>query len=746
MSRLGAILAAHFERRRRVWLAVAGLGGLAFAGLLLLAACALVLVPFTPGIADIRKARNEQASVLLAADGRQLAEFRRLNREWVDLERIPRHVVDALVATEDRRFWQHHGIDLRRTAAAAAYTLLGRRQGGSTLTQQLARNLFPEDIGRAPTLTRKLKEAVTALKLEYAYSKPQILETYLNTVPFLYNADGIEMAARTYFNTSAAQLTLSQGATLIGMLKGTAYYNPVLNPDRALFRRNLVLSQMVKNGSLSPARYDALRRRPLLLAFERQRPWAGPSPHFAEQVRRWLQAWAERAGYDIYADGLVVHSTIDSRLQRFANQAVERQLDALQAVAEVEWGRAADSLYSTRLADYAFARRRNAAFAHFWRANPQLLAAFVRESPEFARLKAIGGSDAEAAEQLLADAAFMAALREQKTRLEAGFVAIDPNGGAIRAWVGSRDFERDRFDHVRQSRRQPGSTFKPFVYAAALEDGMRRDREFVDRPVAIRLPDGSLWRPSDAGPASGEAMTLEDGLVYSRNGITAQVIDEVGAERVAALARDAGVRDSRLTAVPSLALGTSNVSLLEMVAAYGTIADLGAYTPPALVSRVTDRHGRVLLQLRPAGERVLSRETAVQLIDMLRGAIDRGTGRGLREKFGIAADVAGKTGTTQNNADGWFILMHPQLVAGAWVGFNDPRVRMRSDYWGQGAHNALYVVGDFFRQALAARAIDPAAAFPAAERPSPLENTLRRAGRWFRGLFGRLPENAPAAP
>lgn len=708
-----------------------------------LVAWALILLPFTPGIPDISKARSERPSVLLSADGRQLAEFRRLNREWVALERIPRHVVDALIATEDRRFFQHHGIDPRRTVAAAFHTLLGRRQGGSTITQQLARNLFPEEIGRAPTLSRKLKEAVTALKIEYAYSKREILETYLNTVPFLYDADGIEMAARTYFNTSANRLSLNQGATLIGMLKGTAYYNPVLNPDRALFRRNLVLSLMVRDGSLSPARYDALRRRPLLLDFERQMPENGPAPHFAEQVRRWLVAWAAQEGHDIYADGLVVHSTLDSRLQRYAAQAVARQLDALQAVAEFEWGRAADKLYSTRLGDYAFARHQVPPFAHFWRRNPQLLASFVRESPEFARLVTIGSGEAEAAERLLADSAFMNTLRERKTRLEAGFVALEPNSGAVRAWVGSRDFRIDRYDHVAQSRRQPGSTFKPFVYAAALEDGMRRDREFVDRPVAVRLPDGSVWRPTDAGPASGNTLTLEDGLVYSRNGITAQVVEQVGAARVAALARDAGVRSSRLDAVPSLALGTSSVSLLEMVGAYGTIAGLGQHAPPCLVTRITDRYGRLLYEGRSTAEPVLGRETAIELIDMLRGAVDRGTGRGLRERFAIDADVAGKTGTTQNNADGWFILMHPQLVAGAWVGFNDPRVRMRSDYWGQGAHNALYVVGDFFRQSLAARRIDPAASFPVPARPSVLETTLRRAGRWFRGLFAD-PEGEPA--
>lgn len=727
-------------RQRRFWrfLAIAWMAALT--GILALVAYTVILIPFTPAIADIRKARSEQPSVLLSADGRELASFKRLNREWVSIAQVPKHVIDALIATEDRRFYAHHGIDFRRTIAAALLTLVGRRQGGSTITQQLARNLFPDDVGRAPTVSRKLKEAITAVKLEYAYSKPQILETYLNTVPFLYNANGIEMAARTYFNTSASKLTVDEGATLVGMLKGTAYYNPVLAPDRALERRNVVLAQMVEYGFLSRERFDALRQRPIVLDFEPQKILAGPAPHFAEQVRKWLAAWAEREGYDIYADGLVVHSTIDSRLQRLANQVVARQLDALQAVAEVEWGVSSERLMSKHLSAYTSARRRVSPFRHFWQANPQLIETFVRESPEFARRKPSVG-EADRVDQLLADGDFMSALMDRKTRLEAGFVAIDPRSGAVRAWVGSRDFGKDRFDHVVQARRQPGSTFKPFVYAAALEGGMSAHREFVDEALTYKLPDGSLWTPTDLGAPTGETMTLEDGLVYSKNTITAQVMDLVGPKRVAHLARVAGVRDSSLDPVPSLALGTSPVSLLEMVAAYGTIASLGEYVPPAWITRVTDRKGRLLAQFRAEPERAFGRDTAIELIDMMRGVVDRGTGRGLRQIFGIDADVAGKTGTTQNNTDGWFILIHPQLVAGAWVGFNDQRVRMRSDYWGQGAHNALYVVGDFYRQALATRAISPGAEFPVPERSTTLGETIDRASNWIRGLLGmeRIP-------
>jgi penicillin-binding protein 1A len=734
--------------RQRAWLALQGLGVAALALAVLLVAAVLVLIPSTPAVDNVLQARNERPSVLLAADGSVLSTFRRTHREWVTLDRIPQHVVDALIATEDHRFWQHAGIDWRRSVAALVYTLAGRRQGGSTLTQQLARNFFPKEIGRAPTATRKLKEMITAVKLDRAYSKREILETYLNTVSFHYNAFGIEMAARTYFNKPAERLTVAEGATLVGLLKGTRVYNPVLSPGRALARRNVVLAQMVKHGKLAQAAYTSLSRRPLRLNFVRQDLETGPAPHFADAVRRWLVGWGELLGYDLYADGLVVQSTLDVRLQGLANRAVARQLDTLQAVADVEWGRASGKLLSTRAQAYQQARRSTEPFGHLWATRADLVDAFVRESPEYAALLEGGTSGNEAFNQLRGDAAFMAALRTAKTRLEAGLVAIDPATGHVRAWVGSRDFATDSFDHVQQARRQPGSTFKAFVYGAALEAGMSPGREFDNRRVTIRQPGQPDWQPRDMGSPGGATATLEEGLVQSRNSITAQVVDEIGAAQVARFAQRMGVRESRLDAVPSLALGTSPVTLLEMASAYGTLAALGEYRPPLLVTQVSDAAGNVVAQFGPAtgtgggqaaqgaaGERVLQPEVALQLVDMLRAAVDRGTGRGIRDVHAITADVAGKTGTTQNNADGWFILMQPQLVAGAWVGFNDPRITMRSDHWGQGAHNALHVVGDFMHQALDEGVVDSRVQFPSRLGVG-IQSVLRRAGEALRSLFG----------
>ncbi len=677
----------------------------------------LILIPFTPSISNIRKASSEHPAQILSADGKRLTEFKQSNREWVALSEISPYVINALIATEDHRFYDHFGLDWRRTAAAALNSLRGDRQGGSTLTQQLARNLYPEEIGRAPTLTRKIKEAITALKIEAIHSKDEILETYLNTVPFLYNAYGIEMAARTYFDTSADRLDVLQSATLVGMLKGNSYYNPVLNPERALQRRNTVLKQMVRREKLTSKQFDSLSKRPMRIDFERQTEPSGPAPHFARQLRKWLIAWADRNDYSIHGDGLVVRTTIDSRLQAAANHAVTRQGNSLQNIANAAWG------------------KRSA-----WSTDSSLVQAFIRESPEYATAIAKGRTPAQAMQELQADKDFMRALQRQKTQIQIGFLAIDPRNGHIKAWVGSRNFEQEAFDHVQQARRQPGSTFKPFVYGEAYRQGASPDDRLIDQAVEIDVGGREVWRPTDGAPPSGEAMSLSDGLAYSKNTITAQLIQQVGPAKVARLARHMGVRQSKLEAVPSLALGTSPVTLKEMVAAYGTIANGGGYLEPLLVSRIEDRDGRVIEEFSPQEPDIaLEPDVAYTLLDNLRGAINHGTGRDIRSRYGIRADVAGKTGTTQDNADGWFILMHRQLVAGAWVGFNDNRVTLRSDYWGQGAHSAVPVVGDFFGNALRARLIDPRARFAAPEDTG----LWARITGWFRRLLAPEPVAEP---
>ena len=709
----------------RIFLYTFVLATVALAGALYYATSYLAkIVPMTPSVEALLQARAAQPSVLLSADGTHLATFSRGQQEQVTLDRISPYVLQALIATEDHRFYDHRGIDLTRTVSAVWRTLHGDAQGGSTITQQLVRNMFPEDIGRARTIDRKIREIVTALKIEKAYTKDQILETYLNTVPFLYNVVGIEMAARTYYDKSAASLDAMESATLIGMLKGTSYYNPIINPERARKRRNVVLAQMVKRGMLSEEIYLALREQPLQVSLNRQPdPLGDIAPHFAAHVRRQLIEWADANDYNLYTDGLIIHSTLDDKLQEAAAEAVERQSQVLQNIADVEWGRSTERVASHTPGAYAALRKKVEPFRHFWTVRHELVDAFVRETPEFKRAVAAGQSERAALAKLKANDDFMTRLREYKTRLEAGFVAMDPATGEVKAWIGSRNFQRDQFDHVAQAERQPGSTFKPIVYGAALERGFEPDRIYPDGQVEIRANDGSVWRPTDMSGFSGRMMSMREGLIHSKNTITAQVMQDVGLEHVIGLARAVGVTNSRLDPVPSLSLGTSPVTLLEMVSAYSTIAKIGEYRKPVLIRKIADRHGNVLAEFEAEPQRAMSTETAIELIDMMRGVVRRGTGTEVRNRFNIAADIAGKTGTTQNNTDGWFILMHPKLVAGAWVGFNDARVTMRSEFWGQGGHNATLLIGDFFRDALKANLIDRKARFGQPKRPTLVAST-----------------------
>ena len=698
--------------RRRRWLRATALAVLVLA--LLFVAYVLVLIPLTPSIRDLRNAKTEVPAKVLFADGKLLTEFKRANRVWVKLADVSPNVTKALIATEDHRFYAHSGMDMRRTASSVVLTLMGKPQGGSTLTQQLARNLYPKEIGRSVSLHRKLKEAITAFKIESVYSKDEILETYLNTVPFLYNAYGIEMAARTYFDKPASKLTVLESATLVGMLKGTAYYNPVLNPERAKQRRNTVQAQMVKRNKLAQAEFDKLAKRPLQLDFERQPELMGPAPHFAQQLRQWLINWADANNYDLYADGLVIHTTLDSRMQAWANQAVARQGKRLQGIADQNWAKA-------------------------WDPKGDMVHAMVRESDAFARAKANGEAPEAALARLLDDSDFMRQLKTDKTRVQLGLYAQDPLNGHVLAWVGSRGYVDDAFDHVAAAKRQPGSTFKPFVYGAALQSGMKPTDTFVDEAVTIKLSGGQVWQPRDAGAPTGQAMTLADGLAYSKNTITAQVMDKVGPSRVAKLARALGVRDSELDVVPALSLGTSPVSLKEMVQAYATLANAGQFQAAMAVTRIETREGEVLADFAPAAaEQAWDPRLNRELVDMMRGVIDKGTGRAIRNQWGIHGNLAGKTGTTQGNADGWFILMQPQMVVGAWAGFNDQRITLRSDRWGQGAQSALPAVGDVMAKAQDAGLLDTKADFPTGQGGGGL-------GDWFAELFGKSRGDVPAA-
>ncbi len=739
-QRFASVKTAATPRARAIALGL----GVAWAalGAAVLGAVSLVLLgiavwPVTPSRTSIRHARDLAPSVVLAADGRPIAEFARAGRAWTPLADVSPVVVTALLATEDRRFYDHGGLDLRRTVGAVLSTIGGTPQGGSTLTQQLARNLYPEQIGRSRSLVRKVKEAITAWTIESVYSKDEILEAYLNSVPYLYNAVGVDRAARTYFGVPAARLDTLQAALLVGMLKGTSSYNPVRHPEAARRRRDAVLSSLVTTGVMTRARALDLGERPLGVTFERLTQPRNRAPHFVEAVRQQAEAWAEAEGLNLYGDGLTLHTTLDLRMQEAGIAAVVEAGDALQAVADVEWGRAGTTRLGTTPAPYAAARRRTAPFSHFWSSKRALVTSFIRESPEFRTATERGMTEQRALDSLRADGPFVERLRAAKTRLEAGFVAVDPATGGVLAYVGSRDSRRVPFDHVASARRQPGSTFKPFVYARALEEGFRPEDTLPNEPVEMVGEDGVVWRPrnADGAAVAGEEVTLRTGLAQSVNTAAAQLIEAVGPGDAARTARRMGVR-SPLEAVPSLALGTSDVTLLEMATAYATMANGGLYRPPVFITTITDADGTELARFAPEARRALEPSVALTLVDMLREAVNRGTGRGLRSTFGVRGDVAGKTGTTQNGADGWFLAMRPDVVAGAWVGFDDPRVTFRSAYWEQGGHTALRVVGRFLKTAETRRFVDVSARFP--EAPPLASSAGSRALRWISDAIASL--------
>ena len=626
-----------------------------------LAGYAWSLVPDLPDAYALSRATQSQASVVLDARGERLTQFEPDFREWVPLDSVPVHLVDALVATEDRAFYRHGGIDARRTVGAVWATARGDRQGGSTITQQLARNLFPDEIGSAGTVERKTKEALAARAIERDHTKREILEAYLNTVPFLYNAYGVEMAARTYFGTHAPELTVAQSAVLVAMLKGPDAYNPVRHPEAAQERRDLVLGLMAQQGKLDPAEAARLQAEPLGVELRPQPSTYSAAPHFTAAVRREVEAWARPRGYDVDRDGLVIHTTLDLSMQRQAEAAVAERAARLQRTADVQWRRPPRAAVDALLEKTdAYARARDGG------AEPDAALAAVRD-----------------------DAALVDSAVTLARRVEVGLVAVQPETGAVRVYVGSRDFAVDEYDHAGVARRQPGSTFKPFVFASALQRGYSPDDEVESGAVTYDLGGGRTWSPV-GGDSPG---TLADALAYSKNTVTARLTNEVGPHRVALVARRMGVT-SPVEVVPSIGLGVSPVTLLEMVSAYATIAGDGLRRRPSLVTRVETASGVVLDSFRDDGAQALTRRDARQLLDMMRGVIDRGTGRDLRA-LGATGDLAGKTGTSQDYADGWFIAMRPGLAVGAWVGFNDQRVTWRSKDTGEGSRTALPVVAAF---------------------------------------------------
>ncbi|MFB6097734.1 MAG: penicillin-binding protein 1A [Salinibacter sp.] len=709
--------------------------GLLVAGTLGLGLYIWTLTDNIPSTESLEDPTMQLATIAYTADGKELARYARQNRSWVPYDSISPHVRHALIATEDHRFYRHWGVDPKAIMAAVIDILTGEFRGASTITQQLARNLYNKKVGRAVTIRRKIKEMVTAVELERRYTKREILEMYLNTVSFGGNVYGIESAAHTYFGRRAAELNPLQAATLIGQLKATTYYNPVRNPQNAKRRRNVVLQLMKRHGFLDPSYYRKHVDDPVRAEYHSSRLSASLAPYFAEHVRKVLLRWATEKeshplyGHDIYADGLRVYTTLDSKLQELARAAVEDKMSALQKVVGYQWSKPSPGLYSNTLKDYRSLEPGEdyEPFAYFWESHPELLNEYVRETARYDTLRARGLGQEEAIDRLRKQKAFMDSLKAAKSRLSTGLVSLDPRNGHIKVWIGGRNFRVEKYDKVGMARRQPGSTFKPFTYTAAIDNGYSPYDTLLDSTFTWKDPGAdTTWTPQNySNQSSGEMLTLSQGLANSKNTITARLALDLNPSTVAMYAHQMGIPKKHLKAVPSIALGTSNVRLLDMAAAYSTLANGGLYNEPVAITRIEDRYGNLIWQASPSPTEALSRKTAYTVVDMMRGVIDYGTGVRIRTQFNLGNyDLAGKTGTTSRSADTWFMLMHPELVSGAWIGFDDPRLTFRTSWWGQGAHSALLVVGDYYRRIKRSDEVSLSdAQFPLVQTYGPPEDT-----------------------
>lgn len=676
-----------------------------------------------PSVTDLRNPKLAQASEIYSLDSVLIGKVYTENRTPIQFQDIPKHLVDALIATEDVRFYKHAGIDPKAIGGVLLSVVRrGDRGGGSTITQQLAKNLFKTrrktssglltNIPGLRTLIYKSKEWLMALKLENNFSKEEILTYYFNTVDFGQNSFGLKTAARTYFNKTPNKLTIQEGAVLVGLQKATTSYNPLKNLERSKERRNVVLSQMAKYGYLTKAQADSVAALPLITHYTPENPNATPASYLKNVVLEYVRKWNEEneEDYDLYTAGLKIYTTIDSRMQTYAEEAVAEKMKQLQRTFDNHWkgrnpwtdenGNEIPGFIDT----VAKRTDRYRSLVRRFPDNPDSVNYYMKVKKHKMRLFDWGG--VQEREMTTYDS-----IAYYKHFLQAGMVAMDPHTGYVRAWVGGLDHEFFKYDHVKQARRQPGSTFKPFVYTAAIDDTLQNmspcDR-IQDKPFSKEYRENGetkLWQPQNStGYFSYSNMTLRRAMARSVNSITAQLTDRVGPETVVRYAHKLGIQ-SPLAAVPSVGLGSSDVSLYEMVAAYCTFVDEGIYTEPILIKRIDDRNGNMIDSFEPKRRPAISPESAFLMVYMLRGGLEEsgGTSQNLWsfDLFKNRNQMGGKTGTTSNNSDGWFMGVSNQLVVGAWVGGDDRSIHFRTTNLGEGAKTALPLVGRFLEKVYA---------------------------------------------
>lgn len=633
------------------------------------------LVSGLPSLEQLENPKPELATKVYSIDGEVLDHFFIKNRTRAILDQIPQHLIKALIATEDKNFYDHWGVDMPRFIRAMIINIFTfRTTGASTITQQLARNLYQlkgQQESIFDKVTRKLREFITAVQIERNYTKDEILEMYLNVVYFGRSSYGIASASRIYFGKNPSELTLSESATLIGMLRGPATYDPFNYPDRAVARRNVVLGQMIKYGYMKEEA-EAAKGEELQLRSGDEVPAAGIAPHFVEYVRQQLLQKAEKYGFDIYRDGLSVYTTLDSRMQRHANRAVEEHLNEYQKAFDKQWD---------------------------WKLYPDVLdkAVWLAIRTSDAYRKAMPVERDSIFRALRRSPAFADSAKKIAQRIEVGFVALDHRNGNILALVGGSNFKEFKYglNHITQIRRQPGSAFKPFVYTVAVDNGYPPSFELLNQPVTIIMADGKRWAPSNVEGELGGKNTIREGIKYSINLLAVRAIMEIAPiKQVIQYAHRMGIK-SELPPYESLALGTGEVQPLELTAAFGVFANEGVYVDPISILKIEDKDGNVIEENRSPMREVLSKETAYIMTTMLEDVINGGTGTRIRNFFHLPA--AGKTGTTQEFADAWFVGFTPQITAGIWVGFDNKSVHF-TNWDGQGGRAAAPIWGRFMQK------------------------------------------------
>lgn len=654
-----------------------------------------------PSLRQIENPQNDLSSELVSADGVSLGRYFREHRSAVTFEELPDDLVNTLLISEDHRFHDHAGLDIEAfLRVVKGLATFSRQGGGSTITQQTAKNLFRtrEDelegkLGQWSSalsmLISKTKEWIIAVRLEETFTKEEIIALYFNTVPFNNNAFGIKVAAETYFNKSPDQLNLHECALLVGMLQGTVLYNPVRHPERALRKRNQVIAKLVDLEYITAQKGDSVSKLPLSLNFKVQTHSAGAAPYFLMALRPELLAWCKENGYDLYESGLKIHTTVDSRLQNHAENALTTHMARLQQTFEADWG------------------SRNPWVGEDGTELKDFMARKIKRTPAYRLLKQRFGADNDSIEFYLhekkpmrifswngeKDTLFSSydSLRYFNRFLQSSLMSMDPRTGAVKAWVGGLDYRYFQYDLVKQSKRQPGSTFKPFVYGTAIENGYSPCQMFEDVSPSITIS-GKQYQVRNANGTYGDGQryTLRQALAKSLNSISVRLMDIVKPPNVVAFARKVGI-ESPLDPVYSLALGTSDVSLYEMVGAYSTFVNHGIYTRPYYLTRIEDKNGNVIQTFFPTSKQALDENTAYTMVHMLKGGVEEegGSSRALSEYVKADNDIGGKTGTTDNGSDGWYIGVTNNLVTGVWVGGDERSIHFPR--WGEssGGRTAL---------------------------------------------------------